>query len=74
MTVRLRPSATSLLLAGTAILTLSVLPSVTRAAPRDGSFTVAQAPAAQEKKDDDKEQKGRPARPPARQAPPAAQQ
>jgi outer membrane protein OmpA-like peptidoglycan-associated protein len=73
MTVRLRPSAVSLLLAGTAILTLAASPSLTHAAPRDGAFTVAQAPPAQEKKDDDKD-KGRPAKPPARQAPPAAQQ
>jgi outer membrane protein OmpA-like peptidoglycan-associated protein len=59
----IRASAASLLLAGTAILTLAALPSV----------AVAQAPPAQEKKDDDKD-KGRPGRPPARQAPPAAQQ
>src|SRR5262245_48332943 len=66
MTLRLRSnvraSAASLLLAGTAILTLAALPSV----------AVAQAPPAQEKKDDDKD-KGRPGKPPARQAPPAAQ-
>jgi outer membrane protein OmpA-like peptidoglycan-associated protein len=71
---RARLNVTSLLLTGTALLTVGALSSAVHAAPLDAPLVLAQAPAPAPDADKDKEKKPQPpaAQPPAKPQPPAA--